>query len=90
MIFFCFGESLLIPLILITNAILASGSTKKLPLFLAARLESMSVLSATAYSLAYFSAFLPATILFSARDFLEASRAALAAASCFASRAVFF
>ena len=90
MIFFCLGESLLIPLILMTNAILASGSTKKFPAFLALLLASMSALSAAAYSPAYFSAFLAATILLAARSFLAASRAAFWAARSLASRAVFF
>jgi hypothetical protein len=77
-------------LILIKKAIFASGSTKKLPAFFAARFYSIRVLSAVAYSLAYFSAFLAATALFSARNFFAASLATLAAASCLASRAVFF
>jgi len=54
-----------------TNAILASGSTKKFPAFFALLLASISALSAAAYSLAYFSAFLAARALFSAGKFYD-------------------
>merc|ERR1711868_143969 len=55
-IFFGFGASLLIPLILIMNATFGWASTKKLPAALASLLAFTNAASAALYSLKYFSA----------------------------------
>merc|ERR1719281_179964 len=62
-IFFGFGASLLIPLILIMKATFGSDSTKKDPLALASLLALMRAASAFWDSLKYFSALAMATFL---------------------------